>query len=73
MTTIFPDINDEIYIVKCLTYNPTTKSYEIDTEKKDTWEKATFFCPPESTNFPFIEGIFKKSHPTKNVSKYQTI
>ena len=43
MTTIFLDINDEIYIIKSLTYNITTKSYKIDTEKLETWEKVTFF------------------------------
>ena len=42
MTTIFLDINDEIYIIKNLTYNVTTKSYKIDTEKLGTWEKVTF-------------------------------
>ena len=42
MTTIFLDINDEIYLIKCLTYNITTKSYKIDTEKLETWEKTTF-------------------------------
>ena len=43
MTTIFLDINDKIYIVKCLTYNPTTKSYKTDMEKLQTAEKAIFF------------------------------
>ena len=61
MTTIFLDINDEIYIIKSLAYNITTKSYKIDTEKLETWEKVTSSCPSESTNFSFIEGLFKKS------------
>ena len=42
MTTIFLDINDEIYIIKRLTYYFTTQSYEIDTETLGTWEKVTF-------------------------------
>ena len=42
MTTIFLDINDEMYNIKCLTYNITRKSYKIETEKPETWEKATF-------------------------------
>ena len=42
MTTIFLDINDEIYIMKYFTYNIKNKSYEIDTEKLETWEKVTF-------------------------------
>ena len=45
MTTVFRDINDEIYFIKCLTYSITNKSYKIDTEKLETWEKATFSCP----------------------------
>ena len=49
MTTIFVNINDEIYLIKSLNYNITTKSYKIDTEKLETWEKVTFSCPPEST------------------------
>ena len=73
MTTIFLDINDEIYIIKCLTYNITTQSYKIDTEKLATWEKVTFSCPSESTNFAFIEGLFKNPPPTKIVSMYHTI
>ena len=32
MTTFFLKINDEIYIIKSLTYNMTTKSYKTDTE-----------------------------------------
>ena len=39
MTTIFLEINDEFYIIKFLTYNLTTKSYKIDTEKLENWEK----------------------------------
>ena len=73
MTTIFLDINDEIYIIKSLTYNITTKSYKIDTEKLETWEKVTFSCPSESTNFAFVEGLFKNTPPTKIMSVYQTI
>ena len=73
MTTIFLDINDEIYIIKSLIYNNTTKSYKIDTEKLETWEKVTFSCPSESTNFAFIEGLFKNPPPTKIVSMYHTI
>ena len=73
MTTIFLDINDEIYIIKSLTYNITTKSYKTDTEKLQTWEEATFSCPPESTNFAFIESLFKNPPPTKVVSMYHTI
>ena len=57
MTTIVFDINDEIYIIKSLTYNITTKIYKMDTEKLDTWEKVTLSCPPESTNFAFIESL----------------
>ena len=67
MTTIFLDINDEIYIIKSLTYNITTKSYKIDTEKLETWEKVTFSCPSDSTNFSFFEGFFKNPPPTKFV------
>ena len=73
MTTIFRDINDEIYIIKRLTYNITTKSYKIDTEKLKTWEKVNFSCPSESTNFAFIESLFKNPPPTKIVSMYYTI
>ena len=73
MTTIFLDINDKIYIIKSLTYNITTKSYKIDTEKLETWEKVTFSCPSESTNFSFIEGLFKNPPPTKIVSMYHAI
>ena len=54
MTTIFLDINDEIYTIKCLTYNITTQSYKIDKEKVATWEEVTFSCPSESTKFAFI-------------------
>ena len=68
MTTIFLDINDEIYIIKSLTYNITTQSYKIDTEKLETCEKTIFSCPPESTDFAFIENLFKNPPPRKIVS-----
>ena len=73
MTTFFLKINDEIYIIKSLTYNMTTKSYKTDTEKLETWGKATFFRPSESTNFAFIESLFTKPPAIKSVSMYQTI
>ena len=73
MTTIFLDINDEIYIIKSLTYNITTKSYNIDTEKLETWERFTFSCPSESTNIAFIERFFKNHPPTMIKSMYHTI
>ena len=72
MTIIFLDINHRIYNIKCLIYNLAIKSYKIDTEKLETWEKASFSCPPESTNFAFIESL-KNLPPTKIVSLYQTI
>ena len=71
-TTIFLDINDKIYIIKSLTYNIKTKSYKNNTEKLETWEKVTFSCPSESTNFSFIEGLFKNPPATKIVSMYHT-
>ena len=73
MTTIFLDINNEIYIIKSLTYNITIKSYKIYTEKLETLKKVTFSCPSESTIFAFIEGLFKSPPPTKIVSMYHTI
>ena len=72
MTTTFFDTNNEIYIIKSLTYI-TTKNYKVDTEKLETWEKATFSYPPESTNFAFIESLFRNLPPTKIVSMYQKI
>ena len=72
MTTTFLDLNNEIYFIKCLTYNITTESPKIDTEKFETWEKVTSSAP-ESTNFEFNESLFKNPPPTKIVSMYQTI
>ena len=46
MTTFFLDFNDEIYFIESSTYNITTKSFKIGTEKLETWEKATFSCSP---------------------------
>ena len=73
MTTIFLEINDEIYIIKRLTYYYTTQSYKIDTETLGTWEKVTFSCPSESPNFAFIDGLFKNPPPKKIVSMYYAI
>ena len=73
MTAFFLDLKDEIYIIKSLTYNITTKSYKIDMEKLETWEKVFFSRPPESTNFAFFESLFKNPLPTKIVSMYQTV
>ena len=61
MTTIFLEKNDEIYIVKGLTYYFRTQSYRIDIETLGTWEKVTFSCPSESPNFAFFDGLFKPS------------
>ena len=72
MTTNCLDINDEIYIITSLTYKINIKSYKIDTEKLETWE-VKFSCLSESTNFAFIEGLFKNPPQRKIVSMYQTI
>ena len=73
MTTIFLEINDQIYIIKRLTYYYTTQSYKIDTETLGTWEKVPFSCPSESPNFAFIDGLFKNPPPKKIVSMYYAI
>ena len=73
MTISFLDISDEIKILKCLTYNLATKNYKIYTEKLETWGKVKFSCLPESTNFAFLESLFKNPSPTKIESMYQTI
>ena len=73
MENIFLDMNDEIFIIKCLTYNITNKTYKTDTEKIETWEKFIFSCPLKSTIFAFIESFFKKPPPVKIVSMYQTV
>ena len=73
MTTIFLEINDEIYIIKRLTYYYTTQSYKIDTETLGTWEKVTFSSPSESPNFAFIDGLFKNPPPKNIVSMYYAI
>ena len=72
MTTIFFDINDQICIIRCLTYNITNNNYRIDTEKAKKWEIANFSCPPESKNFAFIESLSENLPPAKTVSMYQT-
>ena len=68
MTTLLLDKNDELYTVRRLSHNLTTGSYKIETEKLETWEKATFSCPPESTIFAFIEGLFINPPPAKILS-----
>ena len=42
MTKFSVRINDKKYLIKCLSYNITTKSYKMDTEKLQTWEKLLF-------------------------------
>ena len=73
MTTIFLETNDEIYLIKGLTYYYTTQNYRIDTETLGIWEKVTFSCPSESPNFAFFDGLFKNPPPTKIVSMYYAI
>ena len=51
---------------------PTILQLKV-TKKLKTWEKITFSCRSESTNFAFIEGIFKNPPPTKIVITYHMI
>ena len=60
MTNIFFVINDKIYFMKCLTYIDTTKSYTTDKEEPATWDNSSSSCPPESTNFAFIETFLQE-------------
>ena len=70
MTTIFLEINDEIYIVKGLTYYFTTQSYRIDTETLGTWEKVnqsedTSELPPFSSFFSDVRTLLSRPNQIK--------
>ena len=66
MTTIFLDLNDKIYIIKSLTYNFTSKTYKIDTEKLETWENLLFLSfriyEVRSYRKPFQESSSNKGY-----------
>ena len=42
MTTIFPEINIDSYLVEHLTYKSETKVFTVSTERVGDWERINF-------------------------------
>ena len=73
MTIIFFKINGDTFIRRRITYDSTTKSFDVKTEAVETGIQTTFKCPKGSEHYSFVEGLYKKLPSAEIKSKKRII
>ena len=69
MTIIFFKINEDTFILRRITYDPITESFDVKTEAVETEIQTIFKCPKGSEHYSFVEGLYKNSPPAEIKSK----
>ena len=73
MTTIFFRINEDTFILRKITYDSTTESFDVKTQAIETGIKTIFNCPKTSEHYTFVEGLYKYPPPAEIKSKKRII
>ena len=73
MTIIFFKINGDTFILRKITYDPTTESLDVKLEDVDTRIQTIFKCPKTSEHYSFIEGLYKNPPPAEIKSRKRII
>ena len=73
MTTIRFRINEDLHILRMMTYNPATKSNDVKKENIDTEIQVTFKCLKGAEHYPFIESLYKSAPPAWMKNQNRTI
>ena len=58
MTIVFPEINNDSYLLEHLTYNSETNLTTLMTERVVDWKKVNFKCPEESEHYSLIKNFY---------------
>ena len=73
MTIIFFKINGDTFILRGITYDSTTESFDVKTEAVETGIPTIFKCPKGSEHYSFVEGLYKNPPPAEIKSKKRII
>jgi len=73
MTIIFFKINGDTFILRRISYNTTTESFDVKTEDVETGIQTIFKCPKGSEHYSFVEGLYKYPPPSEIKSKKRII
>ena len=65
MTIIFFRINGDTFILRKITYDSTTKSFDVKTQAIETGVQTIFNCPKTSEHYSFVEGLYKNPPPAE--------
>ena len=72
MTTMFPEIKYDAYLLEDLTYKSETKVFTVLTERVGDWKKVIFKCPEESEPCTFYESLYFNP-PLENITSQKQI
>ena len=73
MTIIFFKINGDTFILRGISYDSTTESFDLKTEAVETGIQTTFKCPKGSEHYSFKEGLYKNTPPAEIKSKKRIV
>ena len=73
MTIIFLKVNGNTFILRKITHDSTTESFDVKLDAVDTGIKTIFKCFKGAEHFSFVEGLYKKTPPTEKKSRKRII
>ena len=59
MTIINFNVNGDIFILRGITYDPNTESFDIKTEAVETGIQTIFKCLKGSEKYSFVESLYR--------------
>ena len=65
MTIIFFKVNGDTFILRKITYDLTTETFDVKTEAVETGIQTIFKCLKGSEHYSFVEGLYKNPPPTE--------
>ena len=73
MTTIFFKVNEDTFILRKITHDPTTESLDVKLEAVETGIQTIFKCFKGSEHYSFVEGLYKNPPPAEIKSRKRFI
>ena len=72
MKVIFFKVNGDNFILRVITYDSNTESFDEKAEAVETRIQTIFKCIKESQHYSFLEGLYK-NHPPAEVKSEKRI
>ena len=73
MTIIFFKVNGDTLILRKITYDSITESFDVKTQAIGTGIQTIFNCPKTSEHYTFVEGLYKYPPPAEIKSRKRII